>query len=131
METFNEVISTLLSVVILPAIPILVKYLVDALRAWSERQGAEFDNATASRYLSEITDTVAQAVTCTTQTYVDTLKAQGKFDEAAQKVAFQKTKENVLLLLTKEAKDFISMTYGDLNLWIDSKVEQMVKETKK
>lgn len=130
MEIAKEILSILLSAVILPAIPILATYLVTALREWVKSKSADMENKTAEKYLNSITEVIFQAVVSTTQTYVDTLKAQGKFDEEAHKVAFDKTKATVLFLLTQEAEDFIAETYGDLDLWLDTKIEQIVNETK-
>jgi hypothetical protein len=69
-------------------------------------------------------------VTYTAQTYVDNLKKQGKFDTEAQKVAFTTAKEVALQLLTEDAKKMIGDLYGDLMVWLDTKIEQTVKEQK-
>ena len=130
METFKEILEVIVAVVIIPAIPVLAKCLVDALKEWSESKAVEIEDATIAGYLEDITDVIYQAVICTTQTYVDTLKAQGKFDEEAQKIAFEKTKNTVMRLLAEDAKEFIFTMYGDIDLWLDTKIEQMVNDTK-
>ena len=126
IDILKEGLQTLLTVVILPAIPILVKYAIDAFNKWLESKTVEIENKTATKYLDEITDIVYQAVMCTTQTYVDSLKSSGNFDSEDQKEAFNRTKTTVLSLLTVEAKSFILEAYGDLDLWLDTKIEQMV-----
>lgn len=130
METFKEVLEVLIKVVLIPAIPVLVKYAVDALKEWAESKALESDNEAVAEYIMEITEVISQAVICTTQTYVDSLKAQGKFDAEAQKIAFEKTKTTVLALLAQDAKDFIADMYGDVDLWLDTKIEQVVNESK-
>ena len=75
-------------------------------------------------------DTVSDCVKTTNQTYVDSLKQQGKFDEEAQKVAFQKSLNAVLALLTKEAKEYLTAAYGDLNLYLTNKIESTVEKEK-
>lgn len=130
MELIKEILVTLLAVVILPAIPVLTTCAVKAFKKWAENKAIESDNAVVTEYLTEITDIISQAVISTSQTYVDTLKAQGKFDAEAHKVAFEKTKKTVLLLLAEDAIDFIAQMYGDVDLWLDTKIEQMVKENK-
>lgn len=124
-EVLMEVLELLIQLVILPAIPILASYSVMALKSWANNKAIEAENATVTEYLTEITEIISQAVLCTTQTYVDSLKAQGKFDEEAQKIAFEKTKNTVLALLTQDAKDFLAKMYGDIDLWLDTKIEQM------
>ena len=126
MEQFKQILEILMTLVIIPSIPIIVKYLVEAFQEWSALKAEEIDNETITEYILDITDTIAQAVTCTTQTYVETLKAQGKFDEEAQRVAFAKTKTIVMKLLAEDAKEFIALMYGDVDLWIDTKIEQIV-----
>ena len=130
METFKEILEMLFKLVIIPAIPILASYAVKALKEWADSKSVAIDNEIVAGYLTDITEIISQAVISTTQTYVDSLKAQGKFDAEAQKIAFEKTKTTVLALLAEDAKSFIADMYGDVDLWLDTKIEQMVKETK-
>ena len=130
MEAFKEILEMLFKLVVIPAIPILASYAVKALKEWAYSRSVAIDNEIVAGYLTDITEIISQAVISTTQTYVDSLKAQGKFDEEAQKIAFAKTKTTVLALLAEDAKEFIADMYGDVDLWLDTKIEQMVKETK-
>ena len=82
----------MIQVVVIPAIPVLVTYLVKYLKAKTEQTTTKINNELVRTYLQEATDAVLQAVTYTAQTYVDTLKKQGKFDEEAQKKAFNTAK---------------------------------------
>ena len=50
--------------------------------------------------------TITECVMATTQTYVDTLKKEGKFDGEAQKIAFSKTFDAVLAVLNDDAKEY-------------------------
>ena len=130
METFKEILEILIKVVLIPAIPVLAKYAADALKEWADYKALEAENDVVAEYLTDITDIIYQAVICTSQTYVDSLKAQGKFDAEAQKIAFEKTKDTVMKLLAEDAIDFIADMYGDVDLWLNTKIEQMVNETK-
>ena len=129
-ENLNELLMTLIQAVIIPAIPILVGYLVKLLKAKAEQTTVKINNELVRQYLQEAIDAVLQAVTYTAQTYVDSLKKQGRFDADAQKVAFATAKEVALALLTNEAKKMIADLYGDINVWLDTKIEQTVKEQK-
>jgi len=126
----KEILTTLIQVVVIPAIPVLVTYLVKYLKAKAEQTTTKINNELIRTYLQEATDAVLQAVTYTAQTYVDTLKKEGKFDKEAQKTAFNTAKNVALQLLTEEAKQMITDLYGDLTLWLDTKIEQTVKEQK-
>jgi hypothetical protein len=126
----NELLITLIQVVIIPAIPVLVTYLVKFLKAKADQATVKIDNELIKIYLNEATDAVLQAVTYTAQTYVDSLKKQGKFDKEAQEQAFNTAKDVALKLLTEEAKRMITDLYGDLTVWLDTKIEQTVNEQK-
>lgn len=129
-EQIKDILELLIQLVILPAIPILAKFAVTALKNWADSKAVEIESATIAEYLTDITDTISAAVLSTTQTYVESLKAQGKFNEEAQKIAFEKTKTTVMALLAEDAKDFLAKMYGDVDLWIDTKIEQMTNLTK-
>ena len=126
----NELLTTLIQVVVIPAIPVLVAYLVKYLKARAEHTATRLDNELIRTYLQEATDAVLQAVAYTAQTYVDTLKEQGKFTKEAQEQAFNTAKGVAMQLLTEEAKQMIAALYGDITLWLDTKIEQTVKEQK-
>jgi hypothetical protein len=129
-ENLNELLMTLIQVVVIPAIPILVGYLVKYLKAKAEQTTVKINNELVRQYLQEAIDSVLQAVTYVSQTYVDSLKKQGKFDVDAQKIAFNTAKDIALQLLTEDAKNLITDLYGDLTVWLDTKIEQTVKEQK-
>ena len=129
-EQLTELLTTLIQVVVIPAIPILVTFLVKQLKAKADQTSTRIDNEHIRAYLQEASDAVLQGVVYTAQTYVDSLKKQGKFDETAQKVAFTQAKEVALKLLTEEAKQMITDLYGDLTIWLDTKIEQTVNEQK-
>lgn len=127
----QELLNTLIQLVLLPALPILTAYGVKLLKKWIDEKTQKIDNEKAQEYLKSIGETICQAVMSTTQTYVDNLKGQNAFDSVAQKKAFELTKTTVLNLLTTEAKDFLAKAYGDVDAWLDSKIEQTVQDTKK
>lgn len=70
--------------------------------------------------------TIINAVTTTTQTYVNSLKAQGKFDTEAQAEAFNKTYQSVISVLGEEAQNYLSSAIGDLNEYIRTAIERQV-----
>lgn len=126
----QEMLEMIVNIVIIPTIPIVVGALVNALNKWVTKQSVQLENDVIEGYLIDITEVISQAVMSTSQTFVDSLKNQGAFDKEAQKEAFQKSKDTVMILLAQDAKDFIIQMYGDLDLWLDTKIEQKVKELK-
>lgn len=71
-------------------------------------------------------DTVISCVIATNQTYVDALKEQGKFDAEAQKIAFQKTYDAVMQILTEDAVKYLNEALGDLDKYVNTMIESQV-----
>lgn len=126
----QETINLLFQLVLIPILGILTKFIVDWLSAKSLEIQNKVNSDTADKYIAMLTDTITNCVVATNQTYVDALKKEGKFDAAAQEIAFQLTKEAVLTILNEEAKNYLSALYGDLDKFISYKIESEVKLNK-
>ena len=126
----QETINLLFQLVLIPIVGILTKFIVEWLSAKSLEIQNKVDSDTADKYVAMLTDTITNCVVATNQTYVDALKKEGKFDAAAQEIAFQLTKEAVLTILNEEAKNYLSALYGDLDKFISYKIESEVKLNK-
>ena len=70
-----------------------------------------------------IFDTVTACVIATNQTYVNSLKEQGKFDE---KKAFDMTMSAVLDILSNDVKKYMEEFTGDLNAYLTNLIEAQV-----
>lgn len=75
-------------------------------------------------------DTIVACVNTVNQAYVDALKKSDDFDEAAQAEAFKQCKEQVLALLTADAKNAITALFGDLEAWVTSQILNAVRDNK-
>lgn len=126
-ETLNQIFQ----LCVIPILGILTTFVVEFLRVKSKEIINKLDSDVAKKYTEMITNTVIDCVIATNQTYVEALKKQGKFDEQAQKVAFEKTLNAVLGILTEEAKNYIKETTGDLNLYLSQLIEAEVNKAKK
>jgi hypothetical protein len=127
---WSELISNIFQVCLLPLLGILTRYLVAFIAMKSEEMKQKTNNETAQKYLQMATDTITACVIATNQTYVESLKAQGKFDKEAQEVAFNKTLEAVLALMNDEVKEYITEVFGDLNTYLTTQIEAAVNGTK-
>lgn len=125
-----ELLKQIFEVCIIPLLGILVTYLVSYLKTKKEEIKASVSNETAQKYLDMIIDLVTRCVLATNQTYVESLKAQGKFDAEAQKEAFKRTYDAVLALLSEDAKQFIIEITGDLQTYLTELIESLVHENK-
>ena len=125
-----EFISQLMNIVIIPLLGILTTYVVKLVNAKINEISSKKDNELEQKYLNMLNETITKCVIATTQTYVETLKKEGKFDKAAQEIAFNKTYTAVLAILSDEAKKYLTEAVGDLNLYITQQIEAEVKLTK-
>lgn len=127
---WTELISNIFQVCLIPLLGILTKYLVTFISMKAEEMKQKTSNETAQKYISMASETIMACVLATNQTYVESLKAQGKFDKEAQEIAFNKTLEAVLLLMNDEVKEYITEVFGDLNAYLTTQIEAAVNGTK-
>lgn len=125
-----EMLKEIFEVCILPLLGILTAYLVSYIQVKKEELKQTTDNDLANKYIDKVAQTIVDCVKSTNQTYVDSLKKSGTFDEAAQKEAFKRTFNSVMALLSDEAKGYLTEIYGDLELYLTNKIEATVKENK-
>lgn len=125
-----ELLIQIFQVCIIPLLGILTKYLIDFLNAKRQEINQTVDNETAIKYNNMIFNTVTDCVIATNQTYVEALKAQGAFDAEAQKVAFQKTLDAILAILTDDAKEYIQQAFGDITVYLTTLIESSVNKNK-
>lgn len=135
--TYLGLLSSIFEVCIIPLLGILTAYAVAFLKAKKEEILAKIatnktqeEKELASKYLSMVEKTVTDCVMATNQTYVDSLKQEGKFDAEAQKTAFNKTLDAVLAILTDDAKEYLTQIFGDLNVYLTNLIESQVKINK-
>lgn len=115
---------------IVPLLGVLTMYLVQFIRMKSQEITDKTENELADKYIQMLTDTITACVIATNQTYVDSLKKQGKFDAEAQKEAFNLTFDAVMAVLSDEAKHYLASIYGDLTTYITTRIEAEVNVSK-
>lgn len=125
-----EIVIQIIQVCVISLLGILTKYLVDYLTAKRNEINSKTDNETAQKYTNMIYQTVVDCVIATNQTYVDSLKKSGSFDEAAQKEAFNRTMNAIMTILSDDAKEYITEATGDLNTYLTQLIEAEVNKRK-
>lgn len=125
--TYTEILAVIFEVVVLPLIGILSKYLIQWLNAKAEEVKMKTSNELCQKYVDYINDTIDNCVLATTQTYVESLKAEGKFDKEAQETAFNNTLNAILATLGKEAIKYINEVSGDVVAYLTPKIEATVR----
>lgn len=121
-----NVVKQIFELVVFPLLGIGTTYLIVLINAKIKELKKQSDSDLEKKYLDMLNNTIVDCVLATNQTYVNELKKQGKFDLDAQKIAFQKTYENIMALLTDEAKKYLSEALGDLQTYINNKIEAEV-----
>lgn len=127
---WTVIISEIFQVVLIPLLALLVKYFGQFVHTKAEEIKQKNDDATFQKYITMLDNTIVNAVTATSQTYVESLKAQGKFDAEAQKTAFEMSYKAIMAVLGEEAKDYLSSAVGDLNKYITDAIERQVNVSK-
>lgn len=125
-----NLLQDILEVCIIPLLGVLTAYLVNYIKAKSLELTNKTDSEMADKYIQMLTQTITDCVIATNQTYVEALKKQEAFTKEAQKEAFQKTYDAVMLVLTDDAKDYLAEVYGDLTAYIIMKIEAEVNKSK-
>ena len=115
---------------IVPLLGIITAYIVAFIRAKTAELKTTNSNEILVKYLDMLSTTVIECVIATNQTYVNALKGQNAFDEAAQKIAFQKTYDAVIAVLSDDAKEYLTHIYGDLTVFITNMIEAEVNRNK-
>ena len=123
-------LTDIFEVCVLPLLGVLTMYIVKFIQVKSAEITGKVDNDLADKYINMLAVTIENCVIATNQTYVEALKAAGKFDAEAQKTAFNMTKNAVMTILSDEAKKYLENAVGDLNEYITQQIEAAVNVNK-
>lgn len=121
-----ELLYKIAEVCLIPLLGVLTAFFIKWLKAKEAELLIKVENDTADKYVSMIAQTITDCVIATNQTYVETLKKQGSFDAEAQKIAFQKTLDAVIAVLSDDAKAYLSELYGDATAYLTTRIEAEV-----
>ena len=123
---FVTLAPVIFQMVLIPLLAILTKYITTWVQIKIDELTESKNNATFTKYMNLLQSTVIDCVIATNQTYVESLKLQGKFDAEAQKIAFQKTYDAVMLILTEDAVKYLNEALGDLDAYVNTLIESQV-----
>ena len=125
-----ELVSQIFELCVLPLLGVLTMFAVQFIRTKTQEIAVKNDNEILNKYLGMVSNTITECVIATNQTYVEALKKQGKFDAEAQKVAFNLTYSAVMTILSEDAKEYLTIAYGDLTAYITTQIEASVNLNK-
>ena len=122
-----EILQQIFELCVIPLLGILTTYLVKLIRKKNKELDEKVSKEVSRKYIDMLADTITDCVVSTNQTYVDALKEANAFDKEAQKKAFELTYNKIMNILTEDAKEYLTTIYGDLEIYITTKIESEVK----
>lgn len=125
-----ELLSQIFELCVLPLLGVLTMFAVQFIRTKTQEITVKNDSEILNKYIGMVSNTITECVIATNQTYVESLKKQGKFDADAQKAAFNLTYNAVMAILSDEAKVYLTTAYGDLTAYITTQIEASVNLNK-
>lgn len=131
---FNEVLNYVLYTVLTAIIPVVATYIVKLIKSKineSKIIAEVTKNEDVAKHIENAIADVMDAVLYVNQTYTDSLKASGEFNEIAQRVAFNKAYSKAVELISQGTKDMIQQLYGSFEKWLELKIESSVNVAKK
>lgn len=129
-EVFLQYVAPALGTALGTIITAVAGYFLVYLNKKKKALQQELDNDIASKYLDMIEQTITDCVIATNQTYVEALKKQDAFTPEAQEVAFQKTLNAVLAILTDDCKLYLESVTNDVTGYLEAKIESEVNLVK-
>jgi len=111
-------------------VTVLTTFAVVYIKKYANVLVDKANSEDTEKYIRLAEQTIIDVVMATNQTFVDVKKANGTFDQEAWVVAFEKTKGNILAILTEAQRKAIEQVYGDLDKWLETKIEATVLEVK-
>lgn len=131
MEILKDIVLVFLQTVIVSGVSVLAKYGVDALIAAKDRINDKSQSEHIDNIIERVGTLVIDVVTETTQTYVDALKKDGKFNKEEQESAFKMSYDKVVEMMNDEYKDIIVTVFGNLQGYLTTQIENAVVLNKK
>lgn len=127
---YVELIAQIFEVCVIPLLGVLTAYICAYVKTKRDEIMVKSDNDLIDKYSNMLAETIEACVLATNQTYVETLKKEGKFNAEAQQKAFTMTKNAVLNILSAEAKEYLTEAFGDLNTYVNKQIEASVNVNK-
>lgn len=88
-------------------------------------------NEKLARWSSAITQIIFNAVQSVQQTFVDTMKKEGKWNDEVAKEAKEKAMAIIESELTEELRKYVTDNFGDMKEYLMNQVEAVIHQLKK
>jgi len=115
---------------ILLLVPVLVGYLVAFIKKKTDELQNKINKDEVYKYIDILESTVVNVVTCVQETFVQTLKDKGEFNEEFAKEAYVTAKTDILNILGEAGVTTLQTAYGDIDILLKALIEAAVKKIK-
>lgn len=122
----KDLMPILIQVVLIPLLTALTGVAVKWINSKANEIKAKTDNMYLKSCIDMLNNAISSAVVSANQTYVNELKKEGAFTPEAQKEAFAKVYNSVINTLSEEAQTCLTSSLGDLETYINNKIEETV-----
>ncbi len=117
--------------IILTAIGVIVSsiasWVATAIIKWFN---SKMKDKKIAKYATDILNIVTDAAKNIFQTYVESLKKEGKFTQEAQEAAKKKALDIIHSQLTNELKEYIQDNFNDVDSYLENKLEAVLYSLK-
>ena len=127
----TETMNTIITAVVVPILVALVPFIVGYLKKLSDEVCARMNDKRLEKYMRYAEDAIATSVVAVMQTYVDSIKGTPEWTKEAQEIAFGKARIQAITIMGAAARCALKEVYGDLDTWINAKIQEYVKLNKK
>ena len=100
------------------------------LKVKIKEQTVQLEDEQLEKYINSATNVISQVVLEVNQTFVDSLKKSGKFTVESATEAKNLAVEKCKQLISENSKNAIEIMYNDFELYLNSKIEELVRENK-
>lgn len=101
----------------------LISWATTALVTWLN---TKIKDKKMAQHATAVFEIVMNSVKTIAQTYVDTMKKEGKFTKENQEKAFQMALDLIKGQLTPELIKYIQDNFGDLELYLKTQIESVI-----
>ena len=131
MDFMKDFTPILVQIVLIPLLTTLTGIIVKWINSKATELKAKTDNIYLKSTIEMLDNTISTAVVAVNQTYVDELKKENAFTPEAQREAFKRVFTISVNSLTEETMNYLSTYIGNIQGYIENKIEQKVVESKK
>ena len=125
-----EQIQEIIINAILLLVPVLVGYLATFIKKKTDELQNKINKDEVNKYIDILESTVVNVVTCVQETFVQTLKNKGEFNEEFAIEAYEKAKTDILNILGEAGVTTLQTAYGDIDVLLKVLIEAAVKKIK-